>query len=77
MRYGMTGGHFVQAVTLGGPADDAGIHPGDVVTAIDGQSATNLDVLTHVQLTNNAGDTIKIDYLRGGAGHSARVTLAD
>ena len=44
---------------------------------MDSESATNLDVLTHVQLTNNAGDTIKIDYLRGGARHSARVTLAD
>ena len=75
-RYGMVGGLFVQAVTAGGAADDAGIRPGDVVTAINGQPALNLDVITHVQLTSNIGDIVKMDYARGGAIHLARVTLA-
>ena len=77
VRYGVADGLFVQAVTPGGPADDAGIHPGDVVTTINGQPAVNLDVLTHIQLTSTAGDTVTVEYLRGGARRTATVTLAE
>jgi putative serine protease PepD len=76
-RYGVPSGLFVQAVNRGGPADDAGIRAGDVLTAINGQQAVNLDVLTHIQLTHVAGDTITVDYVRDGARHTTKVTLAD
>lgn len=77
VRYGVADGLFVQGVVPGGPADDAGIHPGDVITAVNGQRAVNLDVLTHIQLTSNAGDTVRVDFLRNGRSHTTTVTLAD
>ncbi|MEL4318554.1 trypsin-like peptidase domain-containing protein [Leifsonia sp. YIM 134122] len=76
-HFGVEYGLFVQATTAGGPADEAGIRPGDVVTAVNGQAAANLDVLTHVQLTSEAGDTVTIDYVRDGEKYTAPVTLAD
>ncbi|GAA1953677.1 S1C family serine protease [Agromyces allii] len=76
-HYGVPNGLFVQAVTSRGPADAAGIRPGDVITSINGQPATSLDVLTHIQLTSAAGDTITVDYLRGRTQYTTTVTLAD
>jgi putative serine protease PepD len=74
-RFGVPYGLFVQAVASGGPADDAGLRPGDVIIAINGQSASSLDVLTHIQLTSAAGDTITVDYLRDLVRHTTTVSL--
>lgn len=76
-HFGVDNGLFVQATTNDGPADAAGIRPGDIITRINGREAVNLDVLTHVQLTSEAGDTVTLDYVRGGDAHTAEVTLAD
>jgi putative serine protease PepD len=75
--FGVDIGLFVQSTTDGGPADVAGIRPGDIITRINGREATSLDVLTQVQLTSQAGDVITIDYSRDGQAHTTEVTLAD
>ncbi|MFF1632784.1 S1C family serine protease [Leifsonia sp. NPDC058248] len=77
VRYGVADGLFVQAVDPGGPAARAGIRAGDVITGLNGQRAVNLDVLTTIQLTHEAGDTITVDYLRNGRMHTTKVTLAE
>ena len=59
-HFGVEYGLFVEATTTGGPADVAGIRPGDVITSINGRSAVNLDELTRVQLTSEPGDTVDI-----------------
>ncbi|KQX08391.1 hypothetical protein ASC59_02740 [Leifsonia sp. Root1293] len=76
-HFGVEGGLFVQGITAGGPADDAGIRPGDVITAINSQAASNFDVLTKVQLTRAAGETIDVTYVRAGETVTVEVTLAD
>ncbi|TFV99422.1 PDZ domain-containing protein [Leifsonia flava] len=76
-HFGVEYGLFVESTIAGGPADEAGIRPGDVITAVNGRSAANLDVLTHVQLTSEAGDTVTVDYVRDGEKYTAPVTLAD
>ncbi|MEO7015295.1 MAG: trypsin-like peptidase domain-containing protein [Leifsonia sp.] len=76
VRYGIADGLFVRAVVSGGPAASAGIRPGDVITSLNGRSASSLDVLTTIQLTSKAGDKVDVDYLRDGSSHHATVTLA-
>ena len=74
-RAGRRPGLFVQLVESGGPADRAGIRPGDVVVEIDGQPATSADDLIVKTLTMRAGDTLEVTYERGGTSHTTRLTL--
>ena len=73
---GLPEGLFVQAVTAGGPAAMAGLHPGDVITKIDGEPATSNLQLEELTLTKKPGDTVSLDYTRDGQSATATVTLA-
>jgi putative serine protease PepD len=73
---GASSGLFVQAVTAGGPADAAGLRPGDIIVEVDGEPARSVDALTVKTLTMNAGDVVRLTYERQGASHSTSLTLA-
>jgi putative serine protease PepD len=73
---GLKGGLYVGGVVAGGPAATAGLAKGDVITKIDGEVATTNVQLQELTLTKSPGDKVTMDYLRGGASHSATVTLA-
>lgn len=74
-KFGVTDGLFVQSIVSGGPAQEAGLRVGDVVTAVNGHAATNIDVLTAIQVTSSAGDEVKVEYIRDGATHTTTLTL--
>lgn len=69
----------VEAVTPGGPADQAGLRAGDTITAINGvrlQSTANqsaADQLMNYMDEVKPGDSLKLAYLRDGQAHA--VTL--
>lgn len=73
--YGVSDGLFVQAVLSGGPAATAGLRPGDIITALDGEPATSVDVLTAIQVTRESGDEVEVTYIRSGREREATVTL--
>jgi len=54
----------------------AGLHPGDVITKIDGEPATSNLQLEELTLTKKPGDTVSLDYTRDGQSATATVTLA-
>jgi putative serine protease PepD len=72
---GGSAGLFVAAVTSGGPADKAGLRPGDVIVDVDGEPARSVDPLVVKTLTMSAGDTIRLTYERLGSTHSTVLTL--
>ncbi len=72
---GVTGGLFVAGVVAGGPAEQAGLQAGDIITSIDGKQATSNIQLQEVTLTKNPGDTVELGYLRDGKSEKATVTL--
>jgi putative serine protease PepD len=72
---GITGGLFVAGVVAGGPAEQAGLREGDVITSIDGKQATSNIQLQEVTLTKNPGETVELGYLRGGKSEKTTVTL--
>lgn len=76
-HYGLSDGLFVQSVVRGGPAATAGIRPGDIITAIDGSPAVSVDVLTAIQVTSKPGDTVEVEFERGGERRTTTVTLAE
>lgn len=70
-------GLYVESVTAGGPAEQAGIQSGDIITALDGQPATSAAVLTKLKLTKKVGDTVEVEYLRGTETGSTTLTLSE
>jgi putative serine protease PepD len=73
---GLKGGLFVAGVVSGGPAAKAGLQQGDVITEINGQTATTNVQLQELTLTKQPGDTVTIGYARDGAtGKTTTVTL--
>jgi putative serine protease PepD len=73
---GVPEGLFVQAVTPGGPAAKAGLKANDVITSIDGKSATSNTQLQELTITKKPGDTVPIGYTRAGHSATTTVTLA-
>jgi putative serine protease PepD len=72
---GLPEGLYVQSVTPGGPAEAAGLRPDDVITAIEGNSATSNIQLQELTLTRKPGSAVSIEYSRNGRSTSVRVTL--
>ena len=59
-------GALVVRVEPGGPAEAAGIKPGDVITAVAGRPVTNLYHFHHAMLSRKAGERVEITLWRNG-----------
>lgn len=75
-RFGTSAGLFVQEVASGGPAETAGLQPGDVITSVSGQPA-NAVSLAWLLVSAKVGDQVPVAYDRGGSTHEATITLAE
>jgi putative serine protease PepD len=73
---GALAGLFVQGVTAGGPADRAGLRPGDVIVEVDGEPADSIDALVVKTLQMKAGDIVRLKYERQGASHTTDLRLS-
>ncbi len=62
-------------ITPGGPADDAGLEPGDIITAVDGDSVDTYEEFVVAIRTRAPGDTVTLQVERGGDELSIDVTL--
>jgi putative serine protease PepD len=73
-KAGVPEGLYVLSVTPGGPASNAGIVASDVITQIDGRSATDSEQITVAELTAKPGQSIAITYERSGTSTTVDVT---
>ncbi|TDB90482.1 PDZ domain-containing protein [Actinomadura sp. KC216] len=64
-----------QPVTKGGPADKAGLKPGDVITKVDGKPIEDATDLIAQIRSRAPGDRIKVTYRRGSQENTVEVTL--
>jgi putative serine protease PepD len=63
-------------LTPGGPAATAGIRPGDLILAIDGQPVNSLPELVVAIRSHNPGDTVRLTVRTGGDDRTVPVRLA-
>ncbi|MEU3792099.1 trypsin-like peptidase domain-containing protein [Streptomyces fructofermentans] len=63
------------AVTPGGPADKAGLKPGDVITKLDDRVIDSGPTLIGEIWTHKPGDTVELTYTRDGKQQTAELTL--
>ena len=61
----------------GSPADVAGIVPGDLIAAIDGQPIADLDDLMAALDRAGPGGVVNVALERDGQGHESTVTVGD
>jgi serine protease Do len=75
--YGFKNGVLVQEVQPGGPADKAGLKPGDIITSIDGRTVKDGDDLVNEIASRKPGSTVRLGFLRSGKPDDATVTIGD
>ncbi|MEV5144397.1 trypsin-like peptidase domain-containing protein [Streptomyces sp. NPDC052727] len=68
-----TGG--AAAVEAGGPADKAGLKPGDVITKLDDHVIDSGPTLIGEIWTHKPNDKVTVTYKRGGQEHTVELTL--
>jgi serine protease Do len=76
--YGQTGlerGILAIEVDPAGPAADAGIHRGDLITRMDGQTIDTVLAMRQVIYSHRPGESIQVQWERGGETGSAAVKL--
>jgi serine protease Do len=75
--YGFKNGVLVQQVQSNGPADKAGLKPGDIITTIDGRQIKDGDDLVNEIASRRPGSTIRLGFVRDGKPQDATVTIGD
>ncbi len=74
---GQARGVVVLDVVAKGPAEKAGIKPGDVVTAIDGTSLETVEAFLSTLRPHQPGDIVTATLLRDGKPQDVKVTLTN
>jgi len=75
--YGFKNGVIVNSVKSGGPADKAGLKPGDIITSIDGRQIKDGDDLVNDIANRHPGTTAQLGFIRDGKNQTATVTVGD
>ena len=70
-------GALVGEVESGSPAEEAGLKPGDVITAINGKATSQSAALTGFVRQYSAGDTVALTVVRDGKTLELTATLAE
>ncbi len=70
-------GVVVRSTVPGGPAEEAGIRRGDVLTEVDGEAVTSVEELLAALRRHEPGDEITIEVVRGDDTQQVEVTLTD
>jgi S1-C subfamily serine protease len=74
---GSASGAGIVAVTTGGPADRAGLRPGDVITSVGGKPTPDTTALAEVLAASEPGQHVSATVARGGHTVSVHLTLGE
>ena len=74
--YGIPSGVVVSEVVENGPADEAGVKKGDILTELDGRSISNMEQLQDVLEYYAAGETLDLTVRRADNGEYQEQTLS-
>lgn len=70
-------GALVQSVNRGGPADDAGIQPGDVIVAYGGEPVEDTRDVQNRVVATRPGTAVPVDIIRDGEPLTLNVTIGE
>ena len=75
--YDLPQGLYVESVAEGSDAEKQGIQPGDIVTAVNGQTVTTTFEVNAIKEAFSVGDTMTLTIYRDGETFDVTVTLMD
>ncbi len=76
--YKLPVGALIMEVAEGGPAEEAGIMVGDIITSFNGKTVMDMDSLVEVVGETKVGDVVDVHVVRNGeTGHDLKLTIAD
>jgi serine protease Do len=75
--YGFKNGVLVNKVEAGGPAEKAGLKPGDIIISVDGRSIKDGDDLVNEIASRRPGSTVRLGIVSDGKQKDTSVTIAD
>lgn len=70
-------GAIVTSVSVGGPAERAGLRRGDVITAIDKQAVNDNNSLRNLVASKAPGSSVEVTALRNGRDQNFNIALAE
>ncbi len=70
-------GVYIFRLTLGGPADKAGLQRGDIILKIDDKEVNSVSELRQQVGEHKVGDSVKITFDRNGSTHTADIVLEE
>ncbi|MGB7406822.1 MAG: Do family serine endopeptidase, partial [Pacificimonas sp.] len=70
-------GVLIRGLSRGGPAERAGIEVGDIVTAVNGEAATDPGTLRYLTGNRPLGEPVTLTLLRDGSPRDIRLALAE
>jgi serine protease Do len=74
----ITSGVALYELEPGSPADQAGMEPGDVITALDGQTVkSGSDIRQYMYTKKAVNDKMEVTYFRDGKKQTATITLGE
>jgi serine protease Do len=76
-NYNQPGGVLIGNVANDTPAQKAGLHQGDVITALNGQATTDKNTFRNSVAAMAPGTNVKLDVWRGGKTMTFNITLAE
>jgi putative serine protease PepD len=68
-------GATVASVAASGPASDAGLRVGDVITKVGDTTVTDAEIMGTAVDAHRPGEQVEVRYVRGGKSDTAKVTL--
>lgn len=75
--YGLPAGAAIKEITEGGPAEEAGLMPNDIITAVDGNAITSSSDLVDIIGESKPDDVLKLEVYRRGNTINLEVTIGE
>jgi S1-C subfamily serine protease len=76
-HYELPDGLYVSAVSKNSDAEDQGVKPGDIITAMNGEPLWSTDQIYEAKNALKVGDTINFTFWRNGKSFDLDIALVD